>query len=346
MTEVKLTDYSKTSGWAAKMGPKALAQVLRHVNFPADPEKLLIGLDKADDAAVYSLTDDIALIQTLDFFTPVVDEPYVFGQIAAANALSDVYAMGGEPILAMNIVGFPSCLEEEILSQILQGGADKVKEAGASLCGGHTVIDEEPKYGLSVTGTVHPDNLLSNSGIKEGDLIILTKALGTGVMISAIKGGFTKSDESNPAVKSMLTLNNTALKYFDQYQINACTDVTGFGLIGHLLEMSENSSLEIQIDAAEIPVFAGVRDFAESGLLPAGAYKNRDNYEDFVSESGKRDQTLYDLMYDPQTSGGLLISVAEEDAAELLIDLYAEGLDVAVVAKAVKGEKSVKINWA
>lgn len=328
------------------MGPKALAQVLRHVNFPADPEKLLIGLDKADDAAVYSLTDDIALIQTLDFFTPVVDEPYVFGQIAAANALSDVYAMGGEPILAMNIVGFPSCLEEEILSQILQGGADKVKEAGASLCGGHTVIDEEPKYGLSVTGTVHPDNLLSNSGIKEGDLIILTKALGTGVMISAIKGGFTKSDESNPAVKSMLTLNNTALKYFDQYQINACTDVTGFGLIGHLLEMSENSSLEIQIDAAEIPVFAGVRDFAESGLLPAGAYKNRDNYEDFVSESGKRDQTLYDLMYDPQTSGGLLISVAEEDAAELLIDLYAEGLDVAVVAKAVKGEKSVKINWA
>src|SRR6056297_609099 len=205
------------------MGPKALAQVLRHVSFPADPEKLLIGLDKADDAAVYSLNDDLALIQTLDFFTPVVDDPYVFGQIAAANALSDVYAMGGDPILAMNIVGFPSCLEEGILSQILQGGADKVKEAGASLCGGHTVVDEEPKYGLSVTGTVHPDNLLSNSGIKENDLIILTKALGTGVMVSAIKGGFTKGDESNPAVKSMLTLNNSALKYFDQYQINACT---------------------------------------------------------------------------------------------------------------------------
>lgn len=327
------------------MGPKALAQVLRRVNFPADPEKLLIGLDKADDAAVYSLTDEIALIQTLDFFTPVVDDPYLFGQIAAANALSDVYAMGGQPILAMNIVGFPSCLEAEILSQILQGGADKVKEAGASLCGGHTVVDEEPKYGLSVTGTVHPDNLLSNSGIKEGDLILLTKPLGTGVMVSAIKGGFTKSDESNPAVKSMLTLNNTALKYFDQYQINACTDVTGFGLIGHLLEMSENSSLEITIEAPEIPIFEGVRDFAESGLLPAGAYKNRDNYEEFVSESGKRDQTLYELMYDPQTSGGLLISVAEEDAAELLIDLYGEGLDVAVIAKAKKGQKGVKIEW-
>jgi len=327
------------------MGPKALAQVLRRVNFPADPEKLLIGLDKADDAAVYSLTDEIALIQTLDFFTPVVDDPYLFGQIAAANALSDVYAMGGQPILAMNIVGFPSCLEAEILSQILQGGADKVKEAGASLCGGHTVVDEEPKYGLSVTGTVHPDNLLSNSGIKEGDLILLTKPLGTGVMVSAIKGGFTKSDENNPAVKSMLTLNNTALKYFDQYQINACTDVTGFGLIGHLLEMSENSSLEITIEAPEIPIFEGVRDFAESGLLPAGAYKNRDNYEEFVSESGKRDQTLYELMYDPQTSGGLLISVAEEDAAELLIDLYGEGLDVAVIAKAKKGQKGVKIEW-
>ncbi|TDP98227.1 selenophosphate synthase [Halanaerobium saccharolyticum] len=327
------------------MGPKALAQVLRRVNFPADPEKLLIGLDKADDAAVYSLTDDIALIQTLDFFTPVVDDPYLFGQIAAANALSDVYAMGGKPILAMNIVGFPSCLEAEILSQILQGGADKVKEAGASLCGGHTVVDEEPKYGLSVTGTVHPDKLLSNSGIKEGDLILLTKPLGTGVMVSAIKGGFTKGDESNPAVKSMLTLNNTALKYFDQYQINACTDVTGFGLIGHLLEMSENSSLEITIEAPEIPIFEGVRDFAESGLLPAGAYKNRDNYEEFVSESGKRDQTLYELMYDPQTSGGLLISVAEEDAAELLIDLYAESLDVAVIAKAKKGQKGVKIEW-
>ena len=327
------------------MGPEALAQVLRRVNFPADPEKLLIGLDKADDAAVYSLTDDIALIQTLDFFTPVVNDPYLFGQIAAANALSDVYAMGGQPILAMNIVGFPSCLEREILSQIMQGGADKVNEAGASLCGGHTVVDEEPKYGLSITGKVSPDNLLSNSGIQENDLIILTKPLGTGVMVSAIKGGFTKADESNPAVKSMLTLNNTALKYFDQYQINACTDVTGFGLIGHLLEMSENSSLQIEVEAPEIPIFDGVRDFAESGLLPAGAYKNRDSYESFVSESGKRDQILYDLMYDPQTSGGLLISVAEADAAELLIDLYAEGLDVAVIAKAHKGKKGVKIEW-
>ncbi|RAK08492.1 selenophosphate synthase [Halanaerobium saccharolyticum] len=327
------------------MGPRALAQVLRRVNFPADPEKLLIGLDKADDAAVYSLSEELALIQTLDFFTPIVDDPYLFGQIAAANALSDVYAMGGQPILAMNIVGFPSCLEEEILSQILQGGADKVKEAGASLCGGHTVVDEEPKYGLSVTGTVHPDNLLSNSGIKEGDLILLTKPLGTGVMVAAIKGGFTSGDQSNPAVKSMLTLNNTALKFFEQYQINACTDVTGFGLIGHLLEMSENSSLQIEIDAPEIPIFEGVREFAESGLLPAGAYKNRDNYQKFVSESGQRDQTLYDLMYDPQTSGGLLISVAEADAAELLIDLYAEGLDVAVIAKAYQGEKGVKIKW-
>jgi selenide,water dikinase len=164
-------------------------------------------------------------------------------------------------------------------------------------------------------------------------------------MISALKGGFIENAENNPAVKSMLTLNNRALKYFDQYQINACTDVTGFGLIGHLLEMSENSSIEIQIDAAEIPIFEEVRDFAETGLLPAGAYKNRDNYKGFVSETGKRDQTLYELMYDPQTSGGLLISVAEKDASDLLIDLYAEGMDVAVIAKANKGEKGIKIKW-
>ena len=327
------------------MGPRALAQVLRHVNFPADPEKLLIGLDKADDAAVYSLTEDIALIQTLDFFTPVVNDPYLFGQIAAANALSDVYAMGGQPILAMNIVGFPSCLEGEILSRILQGGADKVREAGANLCGGHTVVDEEPKYGLSVTGIVHPDDLLSNSEIKEGDLILLTKPLGTGVMISALKGGFIENAENNPAVKSILTLNNTALKYFDQYQINACTDVTGFGLIGHLLEMSENSSLEIQIDAAEIPLFEEAKEFTEFGLLPAGAYKNRDNYDEFVEESGERDQILYDLMYDPQTSGGLLISISEEDASDFLIDLYSENINAAVIGKVTDREKGVALKW-
>lgn len=331
------------------MGPKALAQVLRRVSFPADPEKLIIGLDKADDAAVYRLSDDLALIQTLDFFTPVVNDPYLFGQIAAANALSDVYAMGGQPILAMNIVGFPSCLEEEILSQILQGGADKVKEAGASLCGGHTVIDEEPKYGLSVTGTVKPDQLLSNSNIQAGDSLILTKALGTGVMISAIKAGFTSDDIDNPAVASMLELNNKAAKYLEQYQINACTDITGFGLIGHLLEMSENSSLQLKIEAAEVPIFEECREYAEMGLLPAGAYKNRDNYQEFISERGKRDQTLYEIMYDPQTSGGLLISVAEEDAADLLIDLYAEGVDAALIGKAVETEenkgKGVIIEW-
>jgi len=245
----------------------------------------------------------------------------------------------------MNIVGFPSCLEEEILSQILQGGADKVREAGANLCGGHTVVDEEPKYGLSVTGIVHPDDLLSNSGIKEGDLILLTKPLGTGVMISALKGGFIENTDDNPAVKSMLTLNNTALEYFDQYQINACTDVTGFGLIGHLLEMSENSSLEIQIDAAEIPLFEEAKEFTEFGLLPAGAYKNRDNYDEFVEESGERDQILYDLMYDPQTSGGLLISISEEDASDFLIDLYSENINAAVIGKVTDREKGVALKW-
>lgn len=331
------------------MGPQALAQVLRHVSFPADREKLMIGLDKADDAAVYRLTEEIALIQTLDFFTPIVDDPYLFGQIAAANALSDVYAMGGKPILAMNIVGFPSCLDEKILSQILQGGADKVEEAGASLCGGHTVIDEEPKYGLSVTGTAAPERLLSNANIQPGDRLILTKPLGTGVMVAAIKAGMVKGDSSNPAVASMLELNNNIVKYFDKYQINACTDITGFGLIGHLLEMSENSALKLNLEAAEIPIFPNCRDYAETGLLPAGAYKNQDNYSQFVSHQGQKDETLNDLLYDPQTSGGLIISAAEADAADLLIDLYSEGIEAALIGRAEEvsedKNKGITVLW-
>lgn len=331
------------------MGPQALTQVLRHVKFPADHEKLMIGLDKADDAAVYKLTAEIALIQTLDFFTPVVNDPYLFGQIAAANALSDVYAMGGKPILAMNIVGFPSSLGEEILAQILQGGADKVKEAGASLCGGHTVVDEEPKYGLSVTGTVAPDKLLSNGGIKAGDNLILTKPLGTGVMASAIKAGMVSGDINNPAVASMLKLNNKAVKYFDKYQINACTDITGFGLIGHLLEMSENSSLELILEASKIPIFEEARDYVKEGLLPGGAYKNKDNYSKDVNHQGKKDKILDDLIYDPQTSGGLIIAISKTDTADLLNDLDNEAISAAVIGKAAEAKKSqtkgIKIIW-
>ncbi|RCW45411.1 selenophosphate synthase [Halanaerobium sp. MA284_MarDTE_T2] len=327
------------------MGPDALAQVLCQVDFPADREKLIVGLDNADDAAVYSISDELALIQSVDFFTPVVDDPYLFGQIAAANALSDIYAMGGEPILAMNIVGFPSCLENDILAQILKGGADKVREAGASLCGGHTVVDDEPKYGLSVSGTVHPSNLLTNSKAQSGDLLVLTKKIGVGVMISAIKAGFISGDLSNHAVKSMTELNNKAVKYFPQYNINACTDITGFGLIGHLLELSEGSKRTIEIEPDSIPVLDRADEFAEMGLLPAGAYTNRDTYKKFVMEKGDRKDIIYDLLFDPQTSGGLLISISEEDASNFLIDLYTEDIDAAVIGKVVDGDKGVVLKW-
>jgi len=345
INEIKLTDYSKTSGWAAKMGPDALAQVLRRVDFPVDKEKLIVGLENGDDAAVYKLSDEQYLIQTVDFFTPVVDDPYLFGQIAATNALSDIYAMGGTPILALNIVGFPNCLDNHILSDILQGGADKTRESGASLVGGHTVEDDEPKYGLAVSGIVSPENLLTNSGAKEGDVLILTKKIGIGIMVSAIKAGFQKSDNSNPAIQMMTKLNNQAVKHFSKYQINACTDITGFGLLGHIVELARGSNKEVEIETAEVPIIKEALNYAEMGLLPAGAYKNLRTFKDDLRDNGERDQLKLEVFFDPQTSGGLLISAAEEDASDLLIDLYGEGIDAAVIGRVNKGKQGVKLNW-
>jgi selenide,water dikinase len=327
------------------MGPDALAQVLRRVDFPVDKDKLIVGLENGDDAAVYKLNDEDYLIQTVDFFTPVVDDPYLFGQIAATNALSDIYAMGGEPILALNIVGFPSCLDNRILSTILQGGADKARESGASLVGGHTVEDDEPKYGLAVSGLVKAENLLTNSGAQAGDLLILTKEIGIGIMVSAIKAGFESSDLSNPAVKLMTQLNNNAVKHFSKYQINACTDITGFGLLGHLVELAEGSNMEVEIDTAEVPIIDKAVEYADMGMLPAGAYKNLNTFKEKVIDNGKRNQLKFEIFFDPQTSGGLLISAAEEDVSDLLIDIYGEGIDAAVIGRINKGKQGVKLNW-
>lgn len=237
---------------------------------------LLVGIETSDDAAVYKLSEDIALIQTLDFFTPVVDDPYTFGEIAAANALSDIYAMGGTPIVALNIVCFPSCLPVSVLGEILKGGADKVIEAGAVVVGGHSVDDNEPKYGLSVTGTVHPKRVLKNYGCRVGDLLLLTKPLGTGIINTAIKGGIASEPAYDKAVKVMTTLNKYASQIISNHKINACTDITGFGLMGHAFEMASASDVKFRIYKNNIPYIKEAEEYAKMGLVPAGSYKNRD----------------------------------------------------------------------
>lgn len=299
-----------------------------------------MGLETGDDGAVYQLTPELAIIQTVDFFTPVVDDPYTFGQIAAANSLSDVYAMGGVPILALNIVGFPNCLSPDILTEILKGGADKVLEAGASLVGGHSVEDDEPKYGMCVTGTVHPQQILTNKGARPGDRLILTKPLGSGVLSTAIKAEMLSEEEYQEAVHIMTTLNKTGLEAALGAQVNACTDITGFGLMGHGVEMAEGSGVTIQFFASRIPVVKAALTNAAMGLIPGGMYRNRDFFGRKVQMVKEPGEALLDLLYDPQTSGGLLLSVAAEDADQVLENLqknhHCAFAEVGVVVEAGK----------
>lgn len=289
-----------------------LAQVLGRLPRFYD-ENLLVGTESSDDAAVYRISDELATIQTLDFFTPVVDDPYDFGRIAAANSLSDVYAMGGEPKIALNIAAFPNCLPAEILGEILRGGADKVMEAGAVLAGGHTIQDDEPKYGLSVTGFGHPDRLWKNTGAQEGDFLILTKPLGTGILTTAVKAELASEEEQREAVEIMATLNKYARDAVRELRIHACTDVTGFGLAGHALEMARGSGKSLLIHTKLVPILESARLYASMGLVPQGAYRNRDFAEEHVS-MGAVELAVQDILFDPQTSGGLLLSIAPEDA--------------------------------
>ncbi len=277
-----------------------------------------MGLETGDDGAVYQLTENVAIIQTVDFFTPIVDDPYTFGQIAAANSLSDIYAMGGEPILALNIVGFPNCLSPDILAEILKGGADKVVESGASLVGGHSVEDDEPKYGLCVTGKVHPDNILTNKGARPGDRLILTKPIGSGVLSTAIKADMLSKDEYQEAVDVMSLLNKLALEATQGVVVNACTDITGFGLLGHAVEMAKGSGVTIKLYAGKVPVIKSALHYAEMGLIPGGMYRNRDYFKNKVDVQGELSEALQDLLYDPQTSGGLLFSVPPEVVEEVM----------------------------
>lgn len=334
---IRLTELTKTSGWAAKIGPDVLTQVLCHLPKTFDAN-LLVGLETSDDAAVYKINDQLALIQTLDFFTPIVDDPYQFGQIAAANSLSDVYAMGGEPKLAMNIVCFPNCLSPDVLVEILKGGYDKVKEAGALLVGGHTVEDDEPKYGLSVAGFVAPDKVWTNSNAKPGDYIVLTKPLGVGIINTAIKGGLADIEAYNEAVKVMATLNKYAKEALDGIEVNSVTDITGFGLIGHALEMAEGSKVTIKINHKNVPVIDKAIEYARMGLIPAGAYSNRKHAGDKVRFDAEVPEEIKDIIYDPQTSGGLLISVPRENIVLLLERLKVTPTDYAVIGEVKEKE--------
>ena len=295
---------------------------------------LIVGLDTPDDAGVYKLNSQTALIQTLDFLTPITDDPYEFGQIAAANSLSDVYAMGGEPITAMNIVCFPSRdLAEDVLAETLKGGLDKINESGAILVGGHSVDDQEFKYGLSVTGIVHPGEVLTNAKAATGDAIILTKPVGTGIMSTAIKAKLATKENIKESVAIMSMLNKVAAKVMSQFKVNACTDVTGFGLAGHLLEMAKGSKKGITLYSQKVSMLKNVLDFANMGMVPAGAHKNRKFFKELTHIDAAVNRAVVDLMFDPQTSGGLLISLNKKDADTCVEKMKINGLNARIIGE-------------
>ena len=304
------------------MGPGALAQVLRPLTMLSHPD-LLVGLQTSDDAAVYRLSPELALIQTVDFFPPVVDDPYLYGAIAAANAMSDVYAMGGEVLLGLNIAGWPEDLPGEMLGRIFAGGADKLAEVGAVIAGGHTVTDDEPKYGVCVTGTIHPDRVLTKAGARAGDRLYLTKPIGTGVVLTALKREAAGADHVAEAVASMTRLNRAASVLAREAGdgLHACTDITGFGLVGHAAELAEKSSVTVRISVEAVPFLSGAIEYAELGFVPGGIGRNRAHFAALGPDSVRLPEglrrSLDDLLHDPQTSGGLLLSVAADRAPTL-----------------------------
>ena len=308
--------------------------------------QVLVGLSEPDDAAVYRLDDDRAIISTTDFFPPVVDTPYEFGAIAAANALSDVYAMGGEPLLAINLVAYPDGLGLNILQEILRGGAEKVREAGAVIAGGHSISDEEPKYGLSVTGVVPVSHIIRKAGARPGDKLLLSKPLGTGVITTALKRGLVSSAHIESAVNVMSRLNRDAAKYARRHGVRAMTDVTGFGLAGHGQEMARLSGVDLRIDFAALAWLPGTLAYAKRGIFPGGMERNRDYFSRWLSFPEAADAISEALLFDPQTSGGLLMSVAAESAADLLEDLRDNGDDAAIIGDVIDGTGNLIINVA
>jgi selenide,water dikinase len=301
-------------------------------------------LERADDAGVYRVSDDLAIIQTVDFFTPIVDDPYWFGQVAAANALSDIYAMGGEPKTAMNLVAFPiKDMHISVLRQIIQGGLDKLREAGVVLVGGHSVEDSELKYGLSVTGFIHPDKVLTKHNLRSGDRLILTKPLGTGIINTAIKAGLASPQIIDTVTRVMATLNRDAAEVMASFPVHACTDITGFGFLGHLAEMVEDSGYGVHVDVRSIPILPETLGYAGMGLVPAGAHRNKEFRVPMVEFASSVDAIMQDVLFDPQTSGGLMISVAADSAHDLLVALKEKGIGEAAIVGEVISEPKERI---
>lgn len=320
---IKLTKLASCAGCGAKVGAGVLAQLLSDIKVVKD-ERLLVGFDKSDDASVYKINDDTAIVQTVDFFPPIADDPYTFGQIAAVNAMSDIYAMGGEPKLALNIMAVPKSMDKEHVHEILRGGYDKAYEAGVIITGGHSIFDEEPKYGLAVTGFINPDKVITNSGAKVGDVLFLTKPIGIGILTTGMKAEIVSKESEKLAYSIMTTLNKSARDVMIKYKIHACTDVTGFSLMGHLLEMVQGSEVNAEIHTADIDLIEEAKSLAKMGVLPEGLYRNRSYAESYVDE-GNTELYIQDMLFDPQTAGGLLIAVDEADA-----DRFYEELKTAV----------------
>jgi selenide,water dikinase len=298
---------------------------------------VLVGIDTSDDAGVYKLTEDLALVQTVDYFTPVVDDPYMFGQIAAANALSDIYAMGGTPMTALNVVGFPIAkLDQQILAEILRGGADKVREAGAVIIGGHSIDDRDPKYGLAVTGVVHPKALWTNTGAKPGDVLVLTKPIGIGILTTAIKRSAVTAEEIERVQEVMTTLNKTAAEVGKEFPVHACTDITGFGLLGHCLEMARGSGVGMEVDASRVPILPRTHELAEQGVVPGGTKKNMAWLEGHVQYAESVDTITRIILCDAVTSGGLLFSIPENEADNFVSRLQEKGVADASIIGIVK----------
>jgi selenium donor protein len=339
-SDIKLTHYTHGLGCACKLRPQALEQVLAQLPLPADPA-VLVGAETADDAAVYRLSDQLAIVQTVDFFTPIVDDAYWFGAISAANSLSDVYAMGARPLFALNVVGFPSNrLPLRILEQILQGAADKAAEAGIAIIGGHTVDDTEPKFGLAVTGIVHPERVLRNSTARPGDVLVLTKPLGTGIIATAVKRGLADEATARQASDLMARLNRAAAEAMIEVGVNACTDITGFGLLGHLREMAAASAVDVTIRAESVPILPAALTLASADVVPGGTLNNLAYVQPHVRFAGSVSRTAQIVLADAQTSGGLLISVPAARADALLAALRARGVADAAIIGEVTGRGS------
>ncbi len=337
MTEsIKMTKLAECAGCGAKVGAGMLSELLAGLPSLRD-EKLIVGYDTSDDASVYLVTDEIALVQTVDFFPPIVDDPFTFGQIAAVNAISDVYAMGATPKLALNIMTVTPDMDREAIHAVLRGGYEKAYEAGVIITGGHTIQDKEPKYGLAVSGFAHPSRILSNNSAREGDLLILTKPLGVGIITTAHKGGVGDEAVYGQAVEQMRQLNKYAAEIAADFTIHSCTDVTGFGLLGHTLEMARGGGVTAVIDHSALPLLPGVIDLAELGILPEGLYRNRHFAECHTHAAPQVSLASQDIMYDPQTSGGLLLAVPEREAPALL-----KRLQDALPAPALIGEVRAK----